>query len=437
MSRASSVGAQFARYVSQNILGMMGISAYILADTFFISRAAQGDGITALNLVLPVYALIFAIGAMISVGSATRFAIGRASGEKQPERYFTNALWWTAILSLPFFALGLFAPGQLISLLGGDGTIMQVGAPYTQVFLLFTPFFMWNSVLTAFVRNDGDPSLAMLATLSSSLFNIVMDYVLMFPCGMGMTGAALATAVSPIVSMLVCSLHFLRGRNTLRLPRMLPEAGRLWRSCQVGVAAFVGEISSGVATLVFNFLILALSGNVGVAAFGVVANVAMVATSIFSGISQGAQPLLSDFHGRGDHAAVRHVLHLSVGTALTLAVLIMLAAFLLAEPVVAVFNSEGDPVMAELAVQGMRLYFPGYLFAGFNIVGTGYLSAIAAAKWASITSLLRGLVAIVVCAIVMAALFGMTGVWLAFAAAEAITAAVMAYACRAGKERRA
>lgn len=434
MSRTASVGGQFARYVSQNILGMMGVSAYILADTFFISMTARGDGITALNLVLPVYSLIFAIGAMVGVGSATRFAIERASGAGQSVRYFTNALWWTGLASLPLVLLGLLAPDGLLSLLGGDAEIVAVGAPYAQVFLLFTPFFMWNSVLTAFVRNDGDPALAMAATLASSLFNIVMDYVLMFPLGMGMTGAALATAVSPIVSMLVCGVHFLKRRNALRLARMLPDVRMLWRSCQVGVAAFVGEISSGVTTLVFNFLILGLTGNVGVAAFGVVANVAIVATSMFSGVSQGAQPLLSDFYGRGDMAAVRRVLRLSVGTALTLAAGVTLLALTLAEPLVAVFNSEGDATMAQLAVEGMRLYFPGYLFAGFNIVGTGYLSAIASARWAMITSLLRGVAAIIVCAAVLAALFGMTGVWLAFAAAEAITAAVMLCAIR--KERR-
>ena len=116
--------------------------------------------------------------------------------------------------------------------------------------------------------------------------------------------------------------------------------------------------------------------------------------------------------------------------ALTLSVLMIVCFEVFAEPLVAVFNSEHDPVMADLACQGMRLYFLGYLFAGFNIAGTGYLSAVGAAKWAMITAILRGVAAIVLCALVMAALFGMTGVWLAFCAAEAITAGVMAVAMK-------
>ena len=121
---------------------------------------------------------------------------------------------------------------------------------------------------------------------------------------------------------------------------------------------------------------------------------------------------------------------MSILTALTLSVLMIVCFEVFAEPLVAVFNSEHDPVMADLACQGMRLYFLGYLFAGFNSAGTGYLSAVGAAKWAMITSILRGVAAIVLCALVMAALFGMTGVWLAFCAAEAITAGVMAVAMK-------
>ena len=84
---------QFIRYVSQNMLGMLGMSLYILADTYFISKAVGADGITALNLVLPVYNLIFAIGSMIGVGSAIRFVIERNKESPEAESYFFHALF--------------------------------------------------------------------------------------------------------------------------------------------------------------------------------------------------------------------------------------------------------------------------------------------------------------------------------------------------------
>lgn len=419
-----SVVKLFTKYVSQNILGMIGISFYILADTFFISRAEGADGITALNLVLPLYSLIFAIGAMIGVGSATRFKILRSRQDANADTYFTNALFFTCVFGAFFMIAGAFFPEKIVAALGGDRRIVEVGAPYTRIFMLFAPCFMWNHIFNAFVRNDGAPSLAMTATLSSSLFNIVMDYVLMFPLKMGMVGAALATAVSPIVGVIICSTHFLSGENTIRFRAVLPSLKKLVQSCQLGVSAFVGEISSGVTTAVFNMLILGLAGNVGVAAYGVVANTSLVAVSVFNGVSQGSQPLLSEFYGRGDKAAVKKVLRLGVVTALVMAVGMITLVFCNAGEIAAIFNSEKDVQLAAYAASGLRLYFTGFVFAGFNIVGTGFLSATEKVGWAFAASMLRGFIAIIICALILSVCFGMTGVWLAFPAAELVTAVV-------------
>ena len=426
--KTGSIYMQFTRYVSQNILGMIGLSAYVLADTFFISQAEGSRGITALNLVLPVYSLIFAIGAMIGTGSATRFKIHRARQEACADTYFSNAIAFSLLFSLIFMAVGICIPDKLVALLGGNEEIVAVGTSYTRIFMSFAPFFMWNHIFNAFVRNDNAPSLAMVATLFSSLFNIVMDYILMFPLKMGMRGAALATAISPIVGICICSFHFLSRDNSIRFRVTMPSIRRLIQSCQLGVAAFVGEISSGVITMVFNFLILGLAGNVGVAAYGVVANTAIVATSIFNGVAQGAQPLLSDFYGKGSRKSVKKVFFLSAGTALALSILVVLFAHLSAEAITEVFNQEQNVQMAGYAVTGMKLYFIGYLFAGFNIIGTGFLSATEKARWAFVTSILRGFIAITVFAFLLSVLFGMTGVWLAFPASECLTAVIMCFA---------
>lgn len=419
-----SVEKAFARYVSQNILGMLGISAYVLADTFFISMAEGADGITALNIVLPLYSLIFAIGSMMGTGSATKFTLSRARNEQEPDFYFSNAIIFALLFGILFMAAGVFFPGEIMGLMGADVRIIEVGTTYTRIFMTFAPFFMWNYIFNAFVRNDGAPSIAMTATLSSSLFNIIMDYVLMFPLKLGMAGAALATAVSPIVGVTICSIHIFSRKSKVHLRPVKPSITRLFQSCQLGVAGFIGEISSGITTMVFNFLILGIAGNVGVAAYGIVANIAIVATAIFNGVAQGAQPLISNFHGRKDEASARKAFLLSVGTALVLACLLLFLVNLFAKPLTAVFNSEQNPEMAAYAVDGIRLYFIGFFFAAINIVGIGYLSATEAVGWAFAASILRGMAAITVCAFTLASLFGMTGVWLAFPAAELVTMAV-------------
>lgn len=427
MKNKMNVQKQFIKYVSQNVLGMLGVSFYILADTFFISMAEGANGITALNLVLPLYSVIYAIAAMIGVGSAIRFSILRAQKDGRADCYFSHAVLLVVGISLIFVIAGAFFPKQIVALLGGDASIVAVGASYTQVFMMFAPFFMLNSVFNAFVRNDGDPSLAMCATLFSSLFNIVFDYILMFPCGMGMTGAALATGFSPVVGTAICSIHFLKKTNTLRFIWQKPSLTLGWTACKLGVSAFIGEMSSGVTTAVFNWLILDIAGNIGVAAYGVVANIALVAISVFNGIAQGGQPLISDYYGSGKVAVAQKVLRMSILTSIGTAMVMMLGIFFFAKPIVAVFNSEQSVALASYAEIGIRLYFIGFFFAGVNIVGTGFLSATNQAVKAFICSVLRGLVAIVVCAVILASCFGMNGVWLSFAAAELVSLVATTY----------
>ena len=428
---------QFFKYVSQNIFGLLGTSCYILADTYFIAQAAGTDGVTLLNLCLPIYNLIFAFGSMIGLGAATRYAILRAQGDARAQRYFSNAIFSVCILAVPFMLVGIFRPDGLLRLMGGDADIVALGMNYARIFLMFTPFFMCNYVVASFVRNDGDPSLAMVAPLSGSLFNVVFDYIFIFPMGLGLPGAALATAISPILSIAVCSAHFIKKSNTITFVRKAPSVRLLAQSCQLGISGFVGELSSGVTTTVFNFLLLRLAGNVAVAAYGVVANFALVATAIFNGVAQGAQPLVSECYGKSDKAGARKLLILGSCTALVLAAVLYGIIFGATDALVGVFNSESSARMAQFAHMGMRLYFVGYFFAGFNIVAAGYLSATNRPVEASVTSICRGMVAIVACSLVLSRLFGMNGVWAAFPASELLTAVLTLFLLLRGKKQTA
>ena len=149
---------RFSKYVFQSVAGMIGVSVYVLADTFFISVYAGADGLAVLNLILPVYGLIYAIGSMIGVGSATRFTILRAQGEERAHGYFSNAICFVWMIGILFTLAGIFIPDKIIALMGGDPGIVALGTGYTRIFLLFTPFFMMNYVIMAFVRNDNQPS---------------------------------------------------------------------------------------------------------------------------------------------------------------------------------------------------------------------------------------------------------------------------------------
>ena len=412
---------QLRRYLLPNILAMIGTSCYILADTFFISLSQGPNGITALNLVLPLYGLIFALGSMIGIGSATRYALGKGSNAPDYHLYFSNSIIWTLLVGAVFVALGVAVPDGVLRLMGADDTISRVGHNYIRIVLCFAPLFMLNFTCTAFVRNDGAPRIAMAATLLSGLFNILFDYLLMFPLGLGMTGAALATGFSPVVSMSICLLHYLSPRNTIRLTPTLPSLRRLLSACQLGVVAFVGEMSSGVTTMVFNFILLHLAGNAAVAAYGIVANIALVGVALFNGISQGLQPLASACHGSGDIQGQSRIYRHSMFIGLCVSAVVVAVVVTFAGTLVAVFNSQHSAQLADYATPGLRLYFLGFLFAGANIVKSGFYSATGRGRESSILALCRGVVAIVAFAFLLSHLLGITGVWLAFPAAELFT----------------
>ncbi len=430
----ATVASLFTEYVATNIIGQIGMSAYILVDTIFISVAAGSAGMAALNLVLPFFDLIFAFGDMFGVGCATRFTILRARGDGEADRYFMNSILWSVLCGIPFMLIGTFLSPQVIRLLGGDAELLEVGVPYMRVFMMFAPMFMISRCLNAFTRNDGAPKTAMAAVFMSGVFNIVFDYIFMFPMKLGMAGAALATGIAPIISFVICGTHLFSKKCSIRMKDWRLSGRLIVQGAQLGTASFIGDIASAMTMLVFNYLILALAGNVGVAAFGIISNIALVATSVFNGIAQGAQPLFSDFYGKRLQKQVGETFRLAIGTSLCMAVLFIAVFNLFPSQIVEIFNSEGNPEMVRLGITGIRLYFIGYLFAGVNIVGAGYLSATEAAMASFIVSIFRGVIAVIACALLMAWLFGMTGVWLAFTVAELLTTVLLIMVIRRGRK---
>ncbi len=416
-----SIEKQLRKYIMPNIFAMVGVSCYVIADTFFISVAAGSNGITALNLVLPVFGLIYAIGAMIGIGSATRYTLRKALGEKDVNQYFTNSFIFTILVSMVFVFMGIFIPGPILRLLGADDVIMDTGLKYIRIILCFAPFFMINFTFTSFVRNDGSPNIAMAATLLSGIFNIIFDYILMFPLKLGIVGAALATGFSPVVSMLICMIHYLSGKNTIHFVRMKPSFKKLWSSCSLGIVAFVGEISSAVTTLAFNFILLDIIGNVAVAAYGVIANIAIVGTALLNGVAQGLQPLASKVHGEGETDSEKRVYRHSIIIGCAIAVLFVGLVIVFSGQLTTMFNSEKSVELAAYAKKGIILYFPGFLIAAINIIRAGFYSATGRALESSVISVSRGIVSIIIFAFLLSKILGINGVWLAFPVSEAFT----------------
>ncbi|HJD04849.1 MAG TPA: MATE family efflux transporter [Candidatus Mediterraneibacter caccogallinarum] len=416
---------EFLKYSSLNVLGMIALSCYILADTFFVSKALGADGLAALNLAIPVYSFINGSGLMIGMGGGIKYSIAKSQGAAQrADQTFTNSAVLTAVIAACFFLTGLLASGSLALLLGADGTVYEMTRTYLQVILLFAPMFMTNNLLLCFIRNDGAPQLSMAAMITGSLSNVVLDYVFMFPFGMGIFGAVLATGMAPVISILVLSPYLFRRKNQFHL-RKCRISGKLALGIfSSGLPSLITEVSSGIVIIVFNTIILGIAGNIGVAAYGVIANLSLVVMSIYTGISQGIQPLLSSGYGTGNRKKTQSVLRYALVSAVLISVVVYVCVFFGADPIAAVFNSEQNATLQSIAVTGLKIYFTACVFAGFNIILSVYFTSTENALPAHIISILRGFVVIIPMAFLLSAAAELTGVWAAFPATELIVSLI-------------
>lgn len=420
---------EFSQYVSLSIFGMIGLSCYILADTFFVSKGLGINGLSALNLAISVYSIIHGIGLMLAIGGSTKFTTLRSKGEHyKANYYFSTTVILTLIVSAVFVVIGVFFSKDISSLLGADHNTLPLTNTYLLTIMCFSPFFTMNNVLIAFVRNDNNPRLSMIAMLTGSLSNIILDYIFIFPLNMGMFGAAFATGLSPVISIFILSFHFITKRNTFFFAKCKLHLRRILNICSLGLSSLITEISSAIVLIVFNLIILRIAGNVGLAAYGIVANVSLVAVSIFVAISQGMQPLVSRRYGEGNKSDLRQLLKYGIGLTITLTVIIYTGTYLFTNSIVEIFNSENNKQLADIAAIGLRIYFIGFFFAGINIVMSGYLAASNNPKKSFIISVLRAIVIIIPLAFLMSALLGMTGVWLSFPIAELLTMIVALWA---------
>lgn len=415
----------FSRYISLNILGMLGLSFYILADTYFISKALGAVGIASLNLSIPIYSFIHGVGLMVGMGAATRFSILKSQHKKDSINkiniVFSNAMKIGLLMGILFLLIGLFGAKHLANVLGADSLTLAFTQTYLRIILSFSPFFIINNILLAYVRNDNHPKLAMRAMLIGSFSNIILDYIFIFPFNMGMLGAALATALAPIISVLVLLSHFIYRKNTFKYISSKLSINIVRDIFSLGLSSFIIEISSAVVLITLNIVILRIEGNIGLAAYGIVANLALVVIAIFTGLAQGTQPLISKYFGQGNRQMVRAVRKYALVTALFIAATIYFFTYVYSNTIIQIFNSENNLAVSAIASIGLKIYFLGFFFSGLNIVATMVLSATASIKHALFLSISRGFLIMIPTIFIFSYFWDMKGVWWAFVITELLT----------------
>lgn len=425
IDRNDRVGKTFVKFVSANILSMLAMSFYILADTMFIANGVGSDGLTALNIVLPFYSILNGTGLILGMGGATRYSIARGAGDDRiADRIFTEVFIIGCAFGLIYTVLGLAIPEQICRMLGADDSVIGLAVTYLRSLSICNLPFVVNHIILAFVRNDNSPRLAMTAVIGSSLFNILFDWMLIYPCDLGIFGASFATGFSSVVSIVIASLHFVLKKNNFKLVKPKFVWADISFSLAAGFPSLINELANGIVIFVFNTLLYKLGGNVAINAFSVVANLSLVAVFTFNGVAQGTQPLLSYYYGASNRKNIYKTFVYAIVTVIGLAVTFYMSFYFARDFFIGLFNKDNSEEMLVLAREAVKLYDIAFFGSSLNIVCMALFSSCGRQAFSFILSLMRGLFMPVGYAFAFAHLWQITGIWIAVPVSEFTTLVV-------------
>lgn len=276
-----------------------------------------------------------------------------------------------------------------------------------------------STCLSVFVRNDGSPALAFWGMCAGAAANIFLDWLFIFPLQMGVVGAAVASGLGQVLSMLVLLTHFLRGHGQLRLRLFRPSRALVEKICKRGVPEAMSQLTTPVTALCYNLVLSHMVGDLGVSTFSVLSFLYSLANAILSGVAQGLQPLWGNGYGKRDTAGIRACLRRGLVIDLALAVMIWGLLFAFDRPVIRIFNR--DPALVEAASAALPVFALSFIPMALNLIYTAFLFSTKRTAQADGIALSRGVAVKALAIFALPALLGEAAVWAAPLAAEMVT----------------
>ncbi|WP_167629881.1 MATE family efflux transporter [Listeria valentina] len=420
---SSSVGKVYVKYLIPSLVGMLLMSINIVIDGIFVGHRLGGVALAGINIAVPVFSIFTAISLWIGIGGATQYSF--ALGEKKvglAQVIFTRSILMVLAITvlLAIFAFVFRIP--LAYTLGANEETIPYVMEYMNVLLLFGFVLTLENILSIFVRNDGDPNLAMIALIVTALMNILLNYIFLFILDLGVKGSALATVSAIAIGVVILATHFFKKTSRLKFVRFSLTLDSLKRTFSIGLPSFLSELGMSVFTMGYNIAIAAVAGTAGVAAFSVLNYSHSIILMMFLGMGSAIQPLISYYRGAKLVRREKETVRLAAIVAILTGLFFFIIGLFFADQIVRLFGDfEAD--IHDLAVLGVRIFFSGYLFMGFNFVMMTYFQTtdrIGMATWVTIA---RELIFMVIFLFVLPPFFGAAGVFSAIPISELIVAA--------------
>lgn len=426
------IGALFSALFFPTLIGMIFNSALTLIDGIFVGNGVGANGIAAVNIAAPVFLLSTGMGLMFGIGSSVIASIKLSEQNVKAARII---LTQATIIGLVFMGiittLCMALPRQTVTLLGCSPVLEQYAVDYLRWLAPGLIFLYLQCVGMMLIRLDGSPKYAMSIQIVAAVINLGLDWVMIFPLGWGIKGAAIATSIACAAAGLMAVAYFIWFSDKLKFYRLkctvtslLLTLRNTWYMTKIGFATFLTELAMSIMMLTGNYMFISMLGEAGVAAFAVACYLFPVVFSFSNAVAQSAQPIISYNYGAGSTSRVHQALRVSLFTAIICGVFISLSLWFGAGFVTRLFLPETEPAY-QLAIDGLPLFATCAMFFAVNIAFIGYYQSIEKSLASTLYTLLRGVILLVPCFILLPHVIGVSGLWLAIPPAELLTCIII------------
>ena len=413
------------RFTVPSVVMMIFISIYSVVDGFFISNFVGITPFASVNLIMPVAQMLACFGFMFGAGgSALVSATLGARDHERANRIFSMITYIATGVAVGLAILGAAFIRPISLLLGADEAMLPYCVVYGRILLLGMPAFFLQNLFQSFLVTAQKPTFGLVVTLAAGLTNMVLDALFIVVFKWDIVGAALATVIAQCVGGFIPLAYFLRKNDSpLRLGKFHFDGKALLTTCTNGSSELVANISMSVVSMLYNFQLMRLAGEDGVAAYGAVMYVSFVFVAVFLGYSIGAGPVIGFHYGAQNHEELKGLWRRSNVLVISASAILAGVAMLLAAPMARLFVGQ-DAALTEMTVYAFRCYALAVLFSGFSIFGSAFFTGLNNGFVSAAISFLRTFVFQVAAVLILPMLFDLEGVWYALFVAEILSVVV-------------
>jgi len=368
----------FIKYMMPSLLGLIAMTSASLVDGMFIGNYEGVTALAAVNLIIPITTLLFGVSMMISIGGSVRG--GKYLGEKNTaaaSAIFSKTLIFMVVYGLIVIALGLMFEAEIFATLGADKTLFPVMSEYYRIIFPFLFFQFIVIQIYFFIRLDGFPNLAATGLAIGAVVNISLDYLFIAIYGWGLAGAALATGLSEVISLAVMLAYFFQPQRKIFFSLRQKNWREVFQAAYNGISEFINEVSGALIGFIFNWMLIQRAGVTGVAAITLVNYLLFIGFMAYFAISDSIQVIISQNYGARNPQRIRAFLRTAGIMIVGVSAGIISLLIAVSESLIGLFiDIERDSETLVLALEFVAYVWPVFIFAGFTMLISGYLTAV-------------------------------------------------------------